>query len=82
MSSRKSETINTILSMVNLKHLIFAITEVSRELFSFNKFQTSNLRNNGKHGLLFIIENKSITCSAPFAPVVQGSKDYLLKESI
>lgn len=81
MSSRKSETISTILSMVNLKHLIFAITEVSRELFSFNKFQ-SNLRNNGKHGLLFIIENKSITCSAPFAPVVQGSKDYLLKESI
>lgn len=61
--------------MVNLKHLIFAITEVSRELFSFNKFQTSNLRNEGKHGLLFVMENKSITCSAPFAPVVQGSKD-------
>lgn len=61
--------------MVNLKHLIFAITEVSRELFSFNKFQTSNLRNKEKHGLLFVMENKSITCSAPFAPVVQGSKD-------
>lgn len=62
--------------MVNLKHLIFAITEVSRELFIFNKFHMSNLRNKGKHGLLFIMENKSITCSALFTPVVQGSKDY------
>lgn len=57
---KEAETINTILSMVNLKHLIFAITEVSRELFIFNKFHTSNLRNKGKHGLLFMEKGKQI----------------------
>lgn len=76
MNARKSETISTILSTVNLKHLIFSITRVSRELFIFNKSQISNLRNKWKHGLLFIMENKSITCGVLFSPVIQGSQDY------